>query len=118
MDIKAVQEQLEAFADERDWEQFHSPKNLAMALAGEVGELMELFQWVTEEQSREFTNSEVGRQRAEEEVADVAIYLLRLCDKLDIDLEAAISKKIAINAAKYPADVARGSAAKLDERVR
>lgn len=116
MDLKGFQKQLDRFAKDRDWDQFHSPKNLAMALAGEAGELLEVFQWLTQKQSLEITTTEKGRRKVEEEVADIAIYLLRLCDKLEIDLNAAISRKISINEQKYPVALAKGNATKYNER--
>ncbi|WP_373507627.1 nucleotide pyrophosphohydrolase [Thiocapsa sp.] len=102
-----------AFARERDWEQFHSPKNLAMALAGEAGELLEHFQWLTEQQSAELS-AEKKRQVAHE-LADILNYLVRLAERLDIDLLAAADEKIAINAARYPADKVRGDARRAGE---
>lgn len=102
-----------AFARERDWEQFHSPKNLAMALAGEAGELLEHFQWLSEEQSAELS-AEKKRQVAHE-LADILNYLVRLAERLDIDLLAAADEKIAINAARYPVDKVRGDARRASE---
>lgn len=113
MDIKKLQEKLQNFADERDWEQFHSPKNLVMALSGEVGELTEHFQWLTEEQSKDLSDDkliEVG-----EELADILMYLVRLADKLGVDLDKVIERKLTINAQKYPARKVRGSAKKYTE---
>jgi len=95
MDIGAVQKALAAFAAERDWERFHSPKNLAMALAAEAGELLELFQWLTQSESEHPTPA--LRREVAYELADVLIYLLRLADRLDIDLEAAFRQKNARN---------------------
>lgn len=115
MDIKHIQETLRAFADERDWDQFHSPKNLAMALSVEVSELLEIFQWLTERQSCDIVNSERDMKDIEQEVADIFIYLLRLSDKLGIDIERAVTEKIAINAAKYPVAKAKGSAKKYNK---
>lgn len=104
---------LRAFARERDWEQFHSPKNLAMALSVEVAEIVEHFQWLTEEQSRKLPARK--REEVEEEVADVLIYLLRLADRLDIDpLEAAV-RKVAVNEKRYPVQRSRGKALRHDE---
>jgi NTP pyrophosphatase (non-canonical NTP hydrolase) len=103
---------LAEFARERDWDQFHSPKNLAMALAGEAGELLEHFQWLTEAQSRELTAE--TRDAVALELADVLLYLVRLADQLGIDLDAAARRKIELNAQKYPADAFRGSARKYD----
>jgi NTP pyrophosphatase (non-canonical NTP hydrolase) len=111
MNIKEIQDKLARFAEERDWNQFHSPKNLAMALTSEVGELNELFQWLTEEQSNNVDNNEVRQ-----EIADIFIYLLRLSDKLDIDIEEAVKEKIEINAKKYPIDLAKGNAIKYSKR--
>jgi NTP pyrophosphatase (non-canonical NTP hydrolase) len=104
---------LVAFARERDWEQFHSPKNLAMALAGEAGELLEHFQWLTEQQSAEL-DPEKKRQVAHE-LADILLYLVRLSERLDIDLLAAADEKIAVNAARYPAAKVRGDARRAGE---
>ena len=94
MDIKMIQKELQKFADERDWEQFHTPKNLVMALCGEAGELIELFQWLTDEESKQITDSDDILHKVEEEIADIQIYLIRLAHKLHIDIEAAIIKKI------------------------
>ncbi len=110
MDTKRLQAKLEAFAVERDWNQFHSPKNLATALSVEVAELLEHFQWLTSSQSEALEKK--TRAEVAEELADVQIYLLRLADKLDIDLERAIEEKIKKNSEKYPAEKVRGSAAK------
>ena len=104
---------LRAFAEERDWEQFHSPKNLAMALAGEGGGLLEHFQWKTQGESAELEDED--RPEVEDEMADVLLYLVRLADKLDVDLLAAAERKMAKNEAKYPADVVRGSSKKYTE---
>ncbi|WP_296810414.1 nucleotide pyrophosphohydrolase [Thiocapsa sp.] len=102
-----------AFARERDWEQFHSPKNLAMALAGEAGELLEHFQWLTEQQSVELSGDK--KRQVAHELADILNYLVRLAERLDIDLLAAADEKIAINAARYPADRVRGDARRASE---
>jgi dCTP diphosphatase len=112
-DIERLQQQLRAFAAERDWDQFHSPKNLSMALIAEAAELVEHFQWLTEAQSRALPD----RKQAEvaQELADIFIYLLRIADKLDIDLLQAAQDKVRINAGKYPADSVRGSAKKYTE---
>lgn len=113
MDVKAIQEELERFAELRDWNQFHSPKNLAMALSVEASELLEHFQWLTEEQSQNVDSKLLSN--ITRELADVQIYLLRMADKLGIDLEAAVSSKIKENAQKYPAERVKGSAAKYTE---
>ena len=112
MNIGTIQAQLAAFAKERDWDQFHSPKNLSMALAGESGELLEIFQWLTESSSERSALSNEQLQSATDELADILIYALRLADRLDIDLETAISEKIDKNAARYTIEVARGNAEK------
>lgn len=112
-DLDEIKEKLRQFALARDWDQFHSPKNLSMALAGEVGELLELFQWLTEEQSNNLTREQ--RKAVEEEVADVFLYLLRLADKLGVDLLNAAKNKIVINEQKYPADKVKGSSKKYTE---
>ena len=112
MNIEEIQARLADFAKERDWEQFHSPKNLSMALAGEVGELLEIFQWLTEEQSRKSSLTDDQLAAATEELADILIYALRLADRLDINLEDAISKKIDKNALRYTVEASRGNFAK------
>lgn len=111
--IDELRQRLREFARERDWEQFHSPKNLAMALIVEAAELVEHFQWLTETQSRALEPEQ--REQVAQELADVFIYLVRLADRLDIDLLDAAERKIALNARKYPADKVRGSARKADD---
>jgi len=96
------------FADERDWHQFHAPRNLVLALVGEVGEVCELFQWRGEVQPRLPTWSEAERTHLGEELSDVLLYLVRLSDRCGIDLPAAAMRKMTLNRAKYPADAARG----------
>src|SRR5690554_340520 len=97
--LSELQAALRSFAKERDWDQFHSPKNLVMALAGEVGELVEHFQWLTEAQSQKLPQDRLSS--VAEEVADVQLYLIRLADKLGIDLVTAAGEKIKKNAEKY-----------------
>jgi len=104
---------LRQFAAERDWDQFHSPKNLAMALVAEAGELAAEFQWLSQAQSQEPSAEQLARIRAE--AADVLNYLVRLADKLGFDLIAAAHDKIALNATRYPAQAVRGSARKYTE---
>jgi NTP pyrophosphatase (non-canonical NTP hydrolase) len=115
LDFTQLQDQLRSFARERDWEKFHLPKNLVMALAGEVGELTELFQWLTPEESRQVMSSEKSAEQVRDEVADVMVYCLRICDVLKIDPYDAIQAKMKKNAAKYPVHLAKGSAAKYTE---
>jgi len=105
--LEQLAARLAEFARERDWDQFHSPKNLAMALAGEVGEVLEHFQWLTESQSRDLPAQ--VREAVALELADVLLYLVRLADQVGVDLAAAALRKIELNAAKYPADEVRGS---------
>lgn len=112
VDVSALTEELRAFADERDWSQFHSPKNLAMALTGEVGELVEIFQWMSEADSRRAAEEPARAQAIGEEMADVLFYLVRMADMLGIDLNTAAQAKLALNARKYPADLSRGSSQK------
>jgi len=112
-DITQLTHALRAFAAERDWGQFHAPKNLACALSVEAAELLEHFQWLTEAQSRQLapaTQAKVG-----EEAADVFLYLLQLCDQLGIDLVAEAQAKMLRNAEKYPADKARSRADKYTD---
>lgn len=112
-EIEELQATLRQFAAERDWEQFHTPKNLAASLSIEAAEVLEHFQWLTDEQSRQLTGEQ--REKAGHEIADVLLYLLQLSDQLSIDPLAAAREKLAINAAKYPADKARGSSKKYTE---
>ena len=104
--LQDLQKTLREFARERDWEQFHTPRNLAAALSVEAAELLEHFQWLTDEQSR--TLDDAKRTAVGEEIADVLLYLLQLADKLDIDPVQAAERKVRLNAEKYPADRARG----------
>ena len=106
--------QVRQFADERDWQQFHSPKNLASALIVEAAELLEHFQWLTAAESESLDAAK--RAEVEHEMADVLIYLVRLADRLDVDLIDAAAKKLAINAQKYPVERAKGSNKKSTER--
>ncbi len=102
IDTTGLQSAIEDFARPRNWDQFHSPKNLAMALTGEVGELVEIFQWLTEAQSREAMADPARAVHIHEELADVTIYLVRLASVLGVDLDAAVRDKLAKNAQKYP----------------
>jgi len=109
-DLSMLRDRLRAFAEARDWDQFHSPKNLSMALMVEVAELMEHFQWLTEAQSAELSPDD--KQAVGEELADILLYLVRLSDKLGVDLRGAALRKLEKNALKYPAEQVRGSAKK------
>lgn len=112
-DLLALRDAMRAFVADRDWAQFHSPKNLAMALSVEAAELVEHFQWLTEDQSR--TLEPAAREPVADELADVLLYLVRIADELGIDLRAAATAKMAKNAAKYPVEKSRGSARKYTE---
>jgi len=111
--LQGLAQQLDRFARDRDWKQFHSPKNLAAALVVEAGELLEHFQWLTEEQSRRLAPEQLEAVGAE--IADVLLYLLQLCDKLGIDALDAARKKLELNAKKYPVERARGTSKKYSE---
>jgi dCTP diphosphatase len=113
--VAELRERVMAFARERDWEQFHSPKNLSMALAAEAGELMEHFLWTDSRESTETVRSEKKRHLIEDEIADVVIYALEFANVCGIDLAAAIEAKLGKNAAKYPVEKARGRAVKYTE---
>lgn len=113
--ISELKTRILAFARERDWEQFHAPKNLSMALAAESGELMEHFLWSTPEQSCAVAVDPTKRQKIAEELADVIIYALEFANITGLDVAAAIEAKMAANAAKYPVEKARGRADKYDE---
>jgi len=112
--LSDLQRELREFADQREWQPFHTPKNLVMALSGEVGELTELFQWLTPEESSAMMDDADQAERVREEVADVFAYLLRLADVLDIDLPVALRAKMRRNGEKYPVERARGRADKYD----
>ncbi|MFQ5935050.1 MAG: nucleotide pyrophosphohydrolase [Acidiferrobacterales bacterium] len=101
-----IRQRLRTFVDERDWQQFHSPKNLSMALSVEAAELMEHFQWLTEQQSLELSAEQ--REQVALEMADIFLYLMRLADRLDIDLLGSAWRKIGLNEKKYPAAAVRG----------
>jgi dCTP diphosphatase len=104
-----------AFVRERDWEQFHSPKNLSMALAAESGELMEHFLWATPEQSRAIANEPAKRMKIADELADVVIYAMEFANMTGLDISAAIEAKMLANAKKYPVEKARGRSEKYTE---
>lgn len=109
-ELEEIRDKARQFGADRDWEQFHSPKNLSMALSGEVAELLELFQWLTEEESRNL--SPETKLKAAHEIADVQLYLVLLADKLGVDIPAAVAEKMAINERRYRADKVKGSARK------
>lgn len=118
MDVINVRTMLELqrrFVREREWARFHTPKNLSMALAGESSELMEIFQWLTQAESKAVMKTPARAQAVRDEMADVFYYLLRLADVLGVDLERAYFEKMERNAAKYPVKHAKGNARKYHE---
>jgi NTP pyrophosphatase (non-canonical NTP hydrolase) len=114
VDVHALSLELKKFADDREWEKFHTPKNLVMALTGEVGELNEIFQWLNDSESKLVSSDPKTAQSVRHEIADVFLYLVRLSDILGIDLNDAVTEKIKANAIKYPAESVRGSAKKYN----
>lgn len=115
VEVRGAAQALREFAEARDWAQFHSPKNLVMALSGEVGELNEIFQWMTEADSFKAATSEATASAVRDEIADIALYLIRLSDVLGINLNEAVSSKLTTNAAKYPVDLSRGVSTKYNK---
>ncbi len=111
--MKELRDTIKDFNNERDWHQFHSPKNLAMALMVETAELLEHFQWLTQEQSRNLDPAK--KEKISEEIGDILIYLVNLADKLDIDPLQAAQNKVKKNRKKYPVDKSRGKSLKYDE---
>ncbi len=112
-DFEHLRQRIRQFAEERDWRQYHSPKNLSMALIAEAAELVEHFQWLTEEQSANLDSGKLEQVR--QELADIQIYLITLADRLSVDLLDAVDKKLEINARKYPAEKVRGLTRKYTE---
>ena len=112
-ELETIKLRLREFAKERDWDQFHSPKNFSMALIVECAELVEHFQWLTEEQSKRLPEDTLDEVSLE--MADIMIYLIRLADKLDVDLLEVVDRKIELNAEKYPVDKAKGLAIKYNK---
>ncbi len=111
--MEELTKKLRVFAKKRDWDRFHSPKNLAMALSVEVAEIVELFQWMTEKQSKNLSKEKI--EELKEEIGDVMIYLAKLADKFGIDVIDAAEKKLRINEKKYPAKAVRGKSKKYNE---
>jgi dCTP diphosphatase len=112
-DFDRIKKKVRQFVVDRDWDQFHSPKNLSMALIVEAAEMVEHFQWLTEEQSSNLSPEKLAE--VEQELADIQVYLISLAEKLKLDLIAAVEKKLVLNAQKYPADQVRGSSKKYTE---
>jgi dCTP diphosphatase len=103
------------FSRDRDWDQFHTPKNLIMAATSEIGELAELLQWKSDEEAQEFLSTSMGRERISQEIADVAIYLIRLCQRLDLNFIDVLNMKMSENEMKYPVDKSKGSSKKYTD---
>lgn len=112
-DLESISQELQKFADDRDWQQFHSPKNLVMALTVETGELLEHFQWLTEEESKALGAEKLSM--VSKEIADIQIYLIRLADQLGVDILCSVKDKIEENGAKYPPNAVRGKSKKYTE---
>lgn len=111
----ALAARLRDFAAEREWQQFHTPRNLVLALVGEVGELAEIFQWMPDDHANRMMTDQHTADRVREELADVLSYLLRLADVLNVDLEAALLEKIEVNRLKYPVELSRGNSVKYTD---
>ena len=116
MNMPDIKKRLADFATVRDWDQFHSPKNLSMGLAAEAAELLEIFQWLSEEQSHGIVNDKKEMRHVREEIADVFIYLVRLADKLNVDIEKAVLEKIEVNESRYPVELSKGNSTKFSKR--
>ena len=116
MNIKLIQNKLDIFANERNWSQFHSPKNLSMALEVEVPELLGIFHGLTDVQSKSLIKNDKEMLLVKEEIADVFIYLVRLADKMDIDIEKVVLDKMVLNEQKYPIELANNNATKYNRR--
>jgi len=111
--LEKMRQIMREFSDSRDWDKFHSPKNLSMALSVEVSELIECFQWMTEEQSNSLSSEQL--ENISDEIADIQLYLVRFADKVGIDIGSAVDKKIEKNELKYPADKVKGSSKKYSD---
>lgn len=114
--MEKIKFKLREFAKERDWDQFHSPKNLSMALSSEVGELLDLLQWKSEKNSEVDKLSEKELEHIKEELADIFLYLIRIADKLDVNLIEVAEKKIIKNGIKYPVEISKGNSKKYNIR--
>lgn len=115
LDITRLADALQRFADDRDWQQFHSPKNLLLALTGETGELCEIFQWMSEADAKDAAKRPETAQAVRDELADVLMYLVRLSSVLGVDLNDAVTSKLALNGQKYPVDKAKSTSKKYDQ---
>ena len=115
IDLKKLNDEIEQFVKERDWDQFHSIKNLSMALSVECSEFLEIFQWLTEDQSNEITNDPELLLKAQDELADIFLYLMRILSKTNMDLETVVRNKMRKNAEKYPVELSKGNSKKYNE---
>lgn len=115
MDLIKINTEIDNFVNDRNWNQFHSVKNLTMALSVESSELLEIFQWMTEEQSEQAKEDPILKSKVEDELADIFVYLLRIVSKTNVNLEEAVLNKIKKNALKYPVEKAKGNSKKYDE---
>ena len=115
IDLKKLNNEIEKIVSERDWDQFHSVKNLAMALSVESSELLEIFQWMTEAQSNSVKDDGKMMERIEDEVADIFVYMMRIMSKTDIDLEKVVLNKLKKNAEKYPVEKSKGNSKKYND---
>jgi dCTP diphosphatase len=115
IDLKKLNNEIEKLVSERDWDQFHSVKNLSMALSVESAELLEIFQWMTEAQSNDVKNDPKVMAKIEDEVADIFVYMMRILSKTEIDLEKAVLSKLQKNAEKYPVEKSRGNSKKYND---
>ncbi|NBT58670.1 nucleotide pyrophosphohydrolase [bacterium] len=114
MKISDLQKKIREFVRLRDWEKYHDPKNLTMALAGEVGELLEIFQWLSPKEAKQVMKDPVTAKQVRHELADIFVYLLRLSDKLQVSLEEAVQEKLIHNQKKYPVHLSKGVATKYN----
>ena len=115
IDLKKLNNEIEKLVSERDWDQFHSVKNLSMALSVESAELLEIFQWMTEAQSNDVKNDPKVMAKIEDEVADIFVYMMRILSKTEIDLEKAVLSKLQKNAEKYPVEKSKGNSKKYND---
>jgi dCTP diphosphatase len=115
LDLKRVKLALRSFADKRDWGKFHNPKNLVMALSVESSELVEIFQWLNEGESKTITDSNEKMEQVKDEIADILMYTIRLADVLNFDISESIKSKMEKNEIKYPVEMAKGNAKKYTE---
>jgi dCTP diphosphatase len=114
-EYKDIINKIQLFSDERDWSQFHTPKNLVLSIVSEIGELAEIVQWKSDEQLRDYLEKNLGRKAISDEIADIAIYLIRLCQQQNLDLLTIIESKLETNSLKYPVHKSKGSSLKYTD---